>query len=363
MKKISNLEISSLVVIITVTMYAGINIDLIKEITNTNAWISVIISNIIGLIPLLLYLYICNYKPSIPINKKINSLFKKSDTIINIIICIILLFIGITILYNTNNFITTQLLYRTPHILIAILLVLISSYHVSKGINSITRVSIIMLTFNIILSSLGFFSLIPEINIENFMPVLKINTNNIIPSSFKLASINSLPIILVSTIPKEKSTNPNKYNKSIILAYLIGALISLSIIIETYGILGVHLVKIFEYPEYIVYKKIVLLGFLERVENIISSQWIIGNYVYLTLIIYYISNTINLNIKNNKLISSLLIGTVIIIIKLTIFNNNIIFYNYTKNIFAYICMSLFIIYILITIKIFIDKKRIKSNNN
>ena len=362
MKKISNLEISSLVVIITVTMYAGINIDLIKEVTNTNGWIAVIISNIIGLLPLLIYLYIANYKPSIPINKKINELFKKGSIIINSLICIILLFIGITILYNTNNFITTQLLYRTPHIVIAILLVLIASYHVSKGINSITRVSIIMLTFNIILSSLGFFSLIPEINIENFMPILKIDTNNIIPSAIKLASINSLPIILVSIIPKEDSLKPNKYNKSIIIAYLIGALISLSIIIETYGILGIHLVKIFEYPEYIVYKKIVLLGFLERVENIISSQWIIGNYIYLTLIIYYISNTINLKHKKSNLITSLLIGTIIIIIKLTIFNNNIIFYNYIKNIFAYICMSLFIIYIIIAIKIFIDKKRNKSND-
>jgi len=362
MKKISNLEISSLVVIITVTMYAGINIDLIKEVTNTNGWIAVIISNIIGLLPLLIYLYIANYKPSIAINKKINELFKKGSIIINSLICIILLFIGITILYNTNNFITTQLLYRTPHIVIAILLVLIASYHVSKGINSITRVSIIMLTFNIILSSLGFFSLIPEINIENFMPILKIDTNNIIPSAIKLASINSLPIILVSIIPKEDSLKPNKYNKSIIIAYLIGALISLSIIIETYGILGIHLVKIFEYPEYIVYKKIVLLGFLERVENIISSQWIIGNYIYLTLIIYYISNTINLKHKKSNLITSLIIGTIIIIIKLTIFNNNIIFYNYIKNIFAYICMSLFIIYIIIAIKIFIDKKRNKSND-
>ena len=362
MKKISNLEISSLVVIITVTMYAGINIDLIKEVTNTNGWIAVILSNFIGIIPLLLYLYISNYKPSIPINEKINSLFNKFGIIINGLICIIVLFIGITILYNTNNFITTQLLYRTPHIVIAILLVAIASYHVSKGINSITRVSIIMLTFNIILSALGFFSLIPEINLENFMPILKIDTNNIIPSAIKLTSINSLPILLVSTIPKEKATNQSKYNKSIIIAYLIGALISLSIIIETYGILGVHLVKLFEYPEYIVYKKIVLLGFLERVENIISSQWIIGNYIYLTLIIYYISNTINLKIKNSKLISSILIGTIIIIIKLTIFNNNIIFYNYIKNIFAYICMSLFIIYILISVKIFIDKKRIKSNN-
>ncbi len=362
MKKINNFEISSLIVIITVTLYAGINLGILKECTGINSWFTVIISNIIGIIPLLMYLYISNYQKDLPINQKINTLFKKWGILINIFLCLIFFTLCMTILYNINNYITSQLLYRTPHIVIAILLMSLSTYHISKGIDSITKVSFILLVFNIVLSCIGLFPLVPDINIENFMPILQFGTDKILPSAIKLSSINTLPIILISIIPKEKSENLQKYNKNIIIAYLIGCIIALSIIIQTYGVLGANLVKLFEYPEYIVYKKITLLGFLERVENIIASQWISGSYIYMTLIIYYIAN--NINIKNQTInkkntIISIIIAIILITVKITIFKNNTIFHNYTKKIFPYICMSLFLFYIIISIKIFIEKRKNK----
>lgn len=360
MKKISNLEISSLLIIITVTMCLGININILQENTDINGWISFIISNILGVIPLLLYLYISNYKPTLPLNEKINSLFGKYSIFLNIFISVIFLIIGITILCNLNNFIISQLLYRTPHIVIATPIIILSIYHISKGISSISRVSLIFLVLNIILSLIGFLSLFPKIEIENFMPFLQNNTNNIIPSAIKLMCINTLPIIIISCIPKEESYNPKTYNKFIIISYIIGCLISLSIIIQTYGILGINLVKLFEYPEYIVYKKIILLGFLERVENIISSQWIMGSYIYIVLIIYFISK--NIKPKNTKklTIPSIIIGLIILVSSITIFKNSTVLHTYIKNIFPYICMTLIFFYIILSIKIFINKKRIKE---
>lgn len=360
MKKISNLEISSLLIIITVTMCLGININILQENTDVNGWISLVISHVIGFIPLLIYLYISSYKPTLPINEKINSLFGKYGIFLNILISIIFLIIGITLLCNLNNFIISQLLYRTPHIVIASPIIILAIYHISKGINSISRVSLIFLTINIILSSIGFMSLFEKIELENFMPFLQTNTSSIIPSAIKLTCINSLPIIMLSCIPKENTYNPKKYNKCIIISYIIGCIISLSIIIQTYGILGINLVKLFEYPEYIVYKKIILLGFLERVENVISSQWIMGSYIYIVLIIYFTSNNIKPKIIKNNTILCVLIGLVILISSITIFKNSTILHTYIKDIFPYICMTLILFYIIIPIKIFITKKRIKE---
>ena len=63
MRKVNNYEIISLLMFINITMYLGININIIKITTGANAWLTVLISNIIGFIPLILFLYIANYKP------------------------------------------------------------------------------------------------------------------------------------------------------------------------------------------------------------------------------------------------------------------------------------------------------------
>ena len=73
MKKISYLELASLVIIQTVTTFFGISISILKENAGVNSWLSALISYIIGFIPLLIIIYISSYKTNLPLNKKINS--------------------------------------------------------------------------------------------------------------------------------------------------------------------------------------------------------------------------------------------------------------------------------------------------
>lgn len=360
MKKINTLGLSSIMVFMMVNMYSGINLTLIKNTTGINALLAVLLSNIIGLIPLLLFFYISKYKSDLPLNSKINSLFKKTGQIINLLLSLIILTIGITILYNTTNFISSQLLFRTPMLLISIIIIAIAIYHNTKGITSITRVSLILLILNIVLFILSFFSLIPDIKIDNFLPFLKEDTQNIFLNALKLTSINILPIITILIIPKENTNNPKKYTKNIVTAYLTSCLITLLVIIETYGILGNSLIKIYEYPEYIVLNKVILFDFLERIENIISNYWLIGGYIYITIIIYYISSSSSLSKKVNKLFLNIAIGIIIIVLSTIIFKNNTIFYHYIKNIYPYITLSLFLFYLIISLKIFFDKSISKA---
>lgn len=356
MKKINNLELASLIFIQMVTMDLGININIIKNSTGVNGWIVIILSFIIGIIPLSLYMYISNFSTTHPLNEKINILFKKTGKIINFLISIIALVIGIFLLYNSNNFITSQLLYRTSQIMIGIILLTLAIYHNSKGINSITKVSFLLLIINFTLFLLSFFSLSSNINISNLLPVLKENTDNIFLSALKLSSINIFPIIITLSIPKSLVSSENTYNKDIIKTYILAFIVSFLVIFTTYSVLGIELVKIFEYPEYMVLKKVTLWGFLQRIENIVANQWIIGNYIYLTLIIYYLST--NFKSKNNtqKNIFNIIIGILIITITNVIFKNNTIYYNYVQTIFPYITMVLIIFYVIISIKIYIDQK-------
>lgn len=230
-------------------------------------------------------------------------------------------------------------------------------YTTNKGINVISKVAMLLLLINIGLYTINILALIGEIELSNFYPILKENTKNIIPTSLKIASINYLPLLTILNIPKDNVTTPKKYKKTIIIAYIIGAIISFGLVITTFGVLGINLINAFEYSEYIVLRRIKLFGFLERIENIISLQWIIGSFVYLTVIIYSMSKSIpTKSLKSHKIIN-ILIGIILTTLTLYIFKDNTIFDNYVKNIFPYIISSLLIIYIILIIKILLSKKQ------
>lgn len=362
MKKISYLELSSLILIIVISMYSGININILKEDVGINSWIAVILSYIIGFIPVLLIIYISKYKEKLNLFEKIKNLYGKIfGNIINIFISLILLIIGITLLYNVTSFTTTQFLFRTPLLISSILLILLVIYNVNKEISVISHVSLILMLLNFTLFIISFISLTQEGHLDNLLPILKENTNNIFFTSIKIASMNTLPLITILIIPKEQITNQKKYNKTIILSYLLGSIISLLVVIGTISVLGIYLVKFFEFPEYAVLKKVKLFGFLERIENIVAIQWIIGNYMYLTIIIYCISKSISNNSKKVFKYTSIITGLIIVIASKYLFKNITIFNTYIKNIFPYIISSLIIVYILIIIKIFIDKRKTSNS--
>ncbi len=358
MKKVSTLELASLILIEIISLNSGINLTILKESVGINSWIAIILSYIIGFIPVLLILYISNYKKDLPLHEKITNLFGKFfGTIINIFIALILFALAVTILFNVNSFTTSQFLYRTPIIISTILLVLLSVYNSTKEINVISKVCQILMCINFTLFIISFFSLVKETNLDNFLPLLKDDTNKIFITSLKIASINTLPLLTILTIPKNKLTVPEKYNKTVILSYILGSIISLLITVGTFGVLGIYLVNTFEYPEYMVLKKVKLFGFLERIENIVSIQWIIGSYVYLTILIYYISKTIKTKSKKIFKFINVGIGILLIITIKLLFKNNTIFNNYITNIFPYIISPLILIYLILTIKIFINKRK------
>ena len=350
MKKISYLEASSLLLTIIITFNLGVNLYLLKNNTGIDSWLTILLAYLIGLIPLSLTLYIDSYKPDLTIYEKNIHLFGKIGTIINIMISLIIFIIAITILYNVTSFINTQFLYHTPIFLTSLLLIALSIYATSKGINVISHISIILMTGSIILFFLSTTSLVKEVNLDYLLPILKTNHESIFLASLKLAIINTLPVIIILIIPKNSITNPQKYHKSLIITYLFGALISFIITTTTITTLNIYLTKAFEYAEYIALKKIKLLGFLERVENIISIKWITESFIYLTLIIYTITQ--NKKIKYNYIP----IGITILLTTTYLFPSITTFNNYLETTFIYLISILIPIYLIITLKIIITKK-------
>ena len=358
--KLSNIGFSSLIVFPILALFSGIGTHNTIKIAGVDSYISVLLSYLLGFIPLFLFLLIFNYKKELSIVDKIKYLFGTFlGNIINYIIDILVLLIGVTLFFGISNFAISQFLAETPIIVLMILIGLLLIYNVNYGIETISRVSIIFLGIVLLLTIISTTGIIPHFETSNLKPTLE---NGIIPplkGGLTLILTNIVPIFILLIIPKDKIRNNKKTNKALILFYTLAFILAFLAIILTVGSLGIYLCDIYQYPEYTVLKKISLFNFLDRVENIIYTKWILSSFNCLSLIVYYLN--VSIKKSSRKLLPTLIVGTMIYI-ALDIFKNNTIFYTFILNIYPFICLLLLIIYMIIGINIIIRLFMDKQNN-
>lgn len=327
MYKINLWQYVPLLIVIMVSSFLGIGIYSIVQCSKVDAWVSLLLGGLFGFIILFLFIKVANYEPSLPLNKKINKLFgNKIGCIINLIIILVYLIDLVSLIYNLTSFISSQFLSETPSLLIGFVFICIIIYINIKGIEVISRVGFILIIINIILYIISILGTIPTFELSNIKPILE---NGLLPSlkgSIYVVFVNVLSIAPLLMIPKNNITNNRNFNKVIITSYIAGIIIMFFVIFVTIGNLGIDLTSIYQYPEYVVLKRVKLFAFIDRVENVMVIQWIFGIFTTISILVYSVSNTIKTNTKNKWLIGLVSFST--LLISNQIFKNNTIYNEY-----------------------------------
>lgn len=357
--KFKNIELWSMINLLLISSFIGIGIYSIIKASEQDAYISVLLGGIIGIVTILIFIIIFNYEKDLPLNQKMTKLLGNFwGNIANSIFIVISFIMGISYMYNLIIFINSQFLNNTPQLLIGIVFSLVIIYANIKGLKTLTRLSFILIIINILLFLIPVIYLIPKANLENLKPILVNGFNKPFVGAFKIVLLNINNIFILSIIPKNKFENKNKTHKTIILSYITSIIIMFLIIFLTISSLGINLTKIYQYPEYIVLKKINLFNFLNRIENIIVLQWINGNFFSLSMIVYFISNTFKY--ENQSKILPTIITFSLLICSLTIFKNNTQFNNFIYYTLPYIRIFIILTLIIITILIIWKKRKNKE---
>ena len=142
------------------------------------------------------------------------------------------------------------------------------------------------------------------------------------------------PIFLLLVIPK--SMIKNYSTKSIKIFSLISNIYLVFNIILVLSVIDVHLAKIIDYPELSVISKISVLGFFDRMEDVLSFKFLLDVFITLALCSYYIKCGIKDTNKHQKY-NIYIISLIYLII---LFISNYIEFNY---IYIIISMAIFII--------------------
>ena len=351
--KLNSREFACLICFPILALFSGIGTYSIIRSAKVDAYISVGISYILGFAIIGLFIYILNYKKDLNINLKVKYLFGRYlGFVVNLIINILMMLIGVVLLYNISNFAISQFLSETPLLVFMALLGIILVYNVSIGIKNISRVSIVFLAIICFLTIISTLGTLPNFEFSNIKPVLENGISYPLKGGILLVLTNTVPIFALLMIPKNMIMEETKLNKSLIIFYSLAFIFIFVAIFLTIGSLGIYLSELYQYPEYTVLKKISLFNFIDRIENFIYVKWILSSVICLSLIIYYISQSIKK--QSNKLVP-LFTTTAMIAIALLIFKNNTFFYNFSYKIFPYANLLLLLVFVIIGINIFIRK--------
>ena len=362
-KQISNIQFDSFIYFIMHSCFVGISINNLFFISKQNTPISILFAIIIGLIPIYIFLYIMNYKPNLSIIELNQELFgRKIALIINLLLLTFVLSLAVIIFYNLCNFINSQYLYRTPVVLIGIIFAIGIWYMLSKGLPTFARVIMILLYIDLFLYLLSFIGLVGQIDIDNLRPFADEGLKPIMTGSLHYMIYNILPIFLLTIIPKEQMKQDRHFNQHVIGAYLITNLMLFIIAFCTLSILGIELCQLYQYAEFHILKRVSILGFITRVENTLSLQWIFYMLITCAIAVYFLANGIKRiwhphDNKSEKIIYTILLG-IIFILSEFIFPTNTDAYHFLSKIYPFFIFFFFFMLPLgIMLKIFYTEKK------
>lgn len=206
--------------------------------------------------------------------------------IISLIYMVEFLIIGGVILKFFNEVISIFLLSRTPFQVINITMLLLAIYMTRSGIESIGRLFIIATVLLAIPTIIVGFSIIPDINIENFFPILNSTPTNIlktIPKSLNAFSGFQI-LFFITFFVKEDKKHTCKYN---IIAIIAVTLLYLAIYMIALGKYGTDKLQFQLWPVMSLMRSVQIpSAFLENIDALVMSVWMVSVFTSLSVVLY-----------------------------------------------------------------------------
>ena len=361
--KISGFQLYIITFFLMGSLFVGFGIISMFTLAERDVWVSVLLSFITCIIPLLLFIYYINYEPDKNIFDKNKSLFGKwIGTIVNVIFCAFVFLLILLVLWNSNGLVITMYLTKTPPYFIIGIFVLAAIYANIKGIEAIARTSEIMFFISLIINTIIIISLGTQLNLDYFKPVLTGGFKEEIRHSLNFTSYLITPLIMIAAIPKKNIIKNKRYNRYLAAGVFAGIIkIGITFVLIV-GSVSPEIATFYRFPAYYALRKISIGGAINNLENFLALHWFLNTFMLIMMGIYFLnsftSNLFKTNSKKANYISLLVIGIVAVYFSIHIFGNTVDSIEFAKKQFpVIISLTLLILMFIISIAIFIKKVR------
>ncbi|MDI6603614.1 MAG: endospore germination permease [Thermoanaerobacteraceae bacterium] len=283
-KKISIKQLIYIIVTIVITTESVFLPSFVASYAKEDSWISVIISTIFSALIFIIY-----YKLAMMF--KDQTFFEYIEKIVGKFMGKIISILFILFFLNVIFVVTRQLIEimgnafmpKTPSLVFLVVTLIPVIYAVSKDFSSIVKINEILLPY-------GLFALIfivvlslPNIKIDNFMPILAKGILPPIIGSFPITSWVLESVILLAIFPQIEQKE--KALKGGLLSILIIGFISFLGLIAI-GIFSAEVTTNMQFPLLEVTRNIRTGIYTQRFDSLIMSIWIAGIYIKITVFTY-----------------------------------------------------------------------------
>lgn len=297
----------------------GVNSELAQD-----SWIALIIATILIIPLILIYARIIKLYPGKDFCQIVELLLGKILSKIIIILFIwYAMHLGALVLKFFSEFTKISALFNTPEIIILMTMTIVTVYLSKSGIEVLGRWSIIVCTIICFLLILTIIFSIPNMDFNNFFPIMNHDLKEILKSSFDIFSFPFAEIVLFLSMASSYSQKNNPY-KIYLYGCLLGSIFLLSVIIRNVSILGVPLVKSEYFPSYTATRLINIGDFLTRIEGTITINFIFVGLTKTAVCLIAASKgfTFLFNLKDYKIM--IIPISLLILMLATIMYNNVI---------------------------------------
>ncbi|MDR3541331.1 MAG: endospore germination permease [Desulfosporosinus sp.] len=190
-------------------------------------------------------------------------------------------------LFQWSAFLTTAVMPETPVLFFLVFLLPFCAYAVLKGVEVISRLAEFLAPFVFMGLIIIFLLLTKDMDLKVFTPFMEKSFMSILVGAFILGSRTSEILVLAMLLPYLK-TKKGKVKSVFIFSYSIMAFFWIICTITVLATLGLDLTRILQFA-YLNAVRLVNVGdFIERIESIHLSIWILSGYLRISLYFYVI---------------------------------------------------------------------------
>ncbi|WP_432663856.1 endospore germination permease [Wukongibacter baidiensis] len=202
--------------------------------------------------------------------------------IINIVIVLFLFESTAQILRNTTQFTVEVSYFKTPRVIVDIVIIIICIWIVKAGIEVMGRWSEFFILPFTIAPLIVMILLINRMNINNILPILENGLSPVIHGAFEAVMFpftQSIAfLMLIPSFSEKKSAF-----KVFTVGFLIGGGLLLLLVLPTILILGINESSELFYPTYAAVSRLEIADFIQRLEIIVGALFMLGAFIKVSI--------------------------------------------------------------------------------
>lgn len=327
-----------------------------------DAWLSVILTTINGL--LLAWLVVTlglRFPDKTIIEYSQDVLGKFFGKLIGALYIFWLIYFESLVVREFGDFLITSIMRETPLLVFIIAIVFVAWFTVIQGLEVIARTNEFLLPFVVGSILLIVILVSKDINFKLLLPVFENGFIPIIKGAYTPTSWFGEIATMLMIIPYINS--PQKTKKAFAIAVLVVGFLLLIGGIASLGVLGSAQSAALEFPFFSLARTIKLVNFIERLDTIIMALWVTGVFIKVTLPFYAITLALAqwFNLKKYQTLA-LPVGILLVALGVFIFDNitqGVIILGLVWPVFAFFTGEIFIPLLILTVAV-ISKKGVKK---